>query len=57
MKTIYTMSQYQQCPLCKRECLERIMQQHHLETRRESSETEEMFRECHKTKRYVDLYG
>lgn len=43
------MSEHQKCPLCKRECPEKLMQRHHLETRRESDETEEICRECHKT--------
>jgi len=43
------MSKVKQCPLCKRECPDRLMQRHHLETRRESDETEEICRECHKT--------
>lgn len=38
-----------QCPLCKRECPERIMQRHHLDTVRESDKTENICRECHKT--------
>jgi flagellar biosynthesis regulator FlbT len=32
-----------------RQCPDRLMQRHHLETRRESDETEEICRECHKT--------
>ena len=43
------MSDYQQCPLCKRKCPLSIMQRHHLETRRESDRVEEICRECHKT--------
>ena len=43
------MSNYQQCPLCKRDCPDTIMQRHHMETRRESDETEEICKECHKT--------
>lgn len=43
------MTEMKKCPLCKRECPERLMQRHHLETRRESNETEEVCRECHKT--------
>src|SRR6056297_13170 len=43
------MSDYQQCPLCKRNCPVSIMQRHHLETRRESDRVEEICRECHKT--------
>lgn len=43
------MSECQQCPLCKRECPKKLMQRHHLETRRESDETEEICRGCHKT--------
>ncbi|NBC27764.1 MAG: hypothetical protein GVY08_12950 [Bacteroidetes bacterium] len=43
------MSKVKQCPLCMRQCPDRLMQRHHLETRRESDETEEICRECHKT--------
>ena len=43
------MSQTQLCPLCKRECPDKIMQRHHLQTRRESDEIELVCRECHKT--------
>ena len=42
------MTQTQQCPLCKRDCPESIMQRHHLKTRRESDEIAEICRECHK---------
>ncbi len=43
------MSRLKECPLCRRECPEQLMERHHLETRRESDETEEICRECHKT--------
>lgn len=43
------MSEHTQCPLCKRECPDWLMQRHHLETRRESEETAEICRECHRT--------
>lgn len=43
------MTQVKQCPLCKRECPDWLMERHHLETRRESDDTEEICRECHKT--------
>lgn len=43
------MTQLKQCPLCKRECPDGLMERHHLETRRESDDTEEICRECHKT--------
>lgn len=40
--------QLQECPLCKRDCPDWLMENHHLDTRRESDETEEVCRECHK---------
>lgn len=43
------MSKLKECPLCKRECPKSIMQRHHLQTRRESDEVEEICRECHRT--------
>ena len=43
------MDDLKQCPLCKRECPDWLMQRHHLETVRESNKTEEICRECHKT--------
>jgi len=43
------MSQLKECPLCRRQCPDKLMERHHLETRRESNETEEICRECHKT--------
>jgi len=42
------MTQLKECPLCRRRCPDLLMERHHLETRRESDDTEEICRECHK---------
>lgn len=43
------MTQLKECPLCRRRCSDLLMERHHLETRRESDDTEEICRECHKS--------
>ena len=38
------------CPLCKRDCPDEILEDHHLQTRKvDKDDTEKMCRECHKT--------
>lgn len=43
------MSKVKKCPLCKRQYPDRLMQRHHLGTRREGDKTEQVCWECHKT--------
>lgn len=37
------------CPLCKRDCPEKVIEKHHLDTRRESDQTVDICKQCHKT--------